>query len=82
MGQQMSNAFEEINVTFGQFDWHLFPIDVQKLLPIILVNVQRPVHLSYFGSVLCASRETFKKVRLIRINGEIYGVQCTCYRLL
>lgn len=69
LAQQMSIAFEGINNTFHQINWHLFPIDAQKLLPIILINVQRPVNFNCFGGILCCNRETFKKVRSIQING-------------
>lgn len=66
MGQQISDAFEEINGSFDQLDWYFFPIEQQKALPMILINVQAPVVFKCFGEMLCGSRDTFKMVCITR----------------
>ena len=58
----LSNHFDYIDDTMGQFKWYLFPWKIQQILPIILINAQQPVYLKCFGSIPC-DRETFKKVR-------------------
>ena len=63
LGQRMSDAFEGIEFTIDQFDWHLFPIEIQQMLPMIMAAAQQPVLLECFGSIAC-TRETFKKVRI------------------
>lgn len=45
-------------------DWYRFPIKLQKMLPIILIDAQQLVALDCFGSITC-SREVFKQVREI-----------------
>lgn len=43
LGQRFSNSFIEIDDAIGQLDWYLFPIGIQRLLPITIMNVQQPV---------------------------------------
>lgn len=61
LGQRMSDAFDEMNFTIGQFDCYLFPIEIQRMLPLIIANAQQPVTLECFGSIKC-TREVFKNV--------------------
>ena len=61
LGQRISNAFEEIENVTGQCDWYLFPDEVKRMLPTILINVQHPVKLQCFGSFACC-RNAFKMV--------------------
>lgn len=59
---RLTNEFNGINDLLNQFNWYLFPLDVQNLLPIIMANTQQSVYLECFGRIPC-DRETFKKVR-------------------
>lgn len=61
LGERLSNAMEEIKDSIGQFNWYLFPIEIRKVLPTILIGVQQPVEIRFFGSISC-NRESFKKV--------------------
>lgn len=60
-GEQLISIFFRIDDSFEQLKWYRFPIDVQRLLPLITVNTQQEVTVACFGSFSC-SRETFKKV--------------------
>lgn len=60
-GQQFSDAFEEVNDKIEAFDWYLFPSELQRMLPMIMVVAQQPVELKCFGSI-SAVREISKKV--------------------
>lgn len=62
LGQRMSNAFEEIHDVIGHFHWYLFPDEIKRMLPMILMNLQEPVELKCFGSFSCC-RDSFKKVK-------------------
>lgn len=55
---RMSNEFDDINDIVDQFDWHLFPLETQRILPIIMANAQQPFGFKCFGSYLC-NRDTF-----------------------
>lgn len=61
LGQRISDAFSSINDALDQFHWYLLPIDVQRILPTIIINAQQPLVVRCFGNVPC-ERETFKKV--------------------
>lgn len=59
--QRISDAYEQVDITIVQFEWYLFPNDIQRMLPIIIANAQQPVELECFGSIKCG-REVFKNV--------------------
>lgn len=78
-GQQVSDAFTGIDCVVKQFDWYLFPIKTQKILPTIMVVTQKPVSLNVFGNLL-ANRERFKEVSEIRNILQRYTcADCTSF---
>lgn len=62
IGQRFTYAFDEITDLFGQLNWYLFPINVQRLLPTIMINVQEPIVIGCFG-IINGSRDQLKKVK-------------------
>lgn len=46
-----------------EFDWYLFPSEIQRMLPIIMMYAQQPVGIACFGSTTC-NRDTFKYVSM------------------
>lgn len=60
--EKTCDTYNEIGSEINQLDWYLFPLEVKKLLPMIVMNAQKPVKLECFGSVISGDRETFKKV--------------------
>lgn len=60
-GQRLNQAFEECGEMVDQFSWYLFPVKVQRMLPIIMIYTQKPVFIACFGSI-SADRETFRCV--------------------
>lgn len=64
LGQRVSNAFEEILDEFDKFNWHKFPLEISRSLPMILAAAQEPVELEMFASISCC-REVLKKVSCI-----------------
>lgn len=63
LGQRMTDAFEKIDYGFDKLNWYLLPIELKRMLPNIMVNVQQPVELQCFGSIGC-TREVFRKVSI------------------
>lgn len=61
IGQRFSNSFEEIDDKINQMDWHLLPIKIQQVLPIIMMNTQTIMAIPCFGS-LASNHESFRKV--------------------
>ena len=76
VGQHQSDAFEKINDTIDAFDWHLFPREILRLLPIIMIIAQQPVELVCFGSITCC-RYSFRKV--IDCNSVSFTLVFICY---
>lgn len=62
IGQQfVAEQFELFNDVLVQSNWYLFPIDVQQMVSVLMVNAQQPMYIRGFGNVICA-REAFKSV--------------------
>lgn len=62
LGRRMIDVFDGIELTIEQFDWYLFPIKMQRMLPAIIAVAQRSVSMQCFGSIIC-TRDVFKNVR-------------------
>lgn len=60
-GQRFSNAFSEVGDAFSQLDFYLLPIEIQRILPPVIMYMQKPMFVQFFGN-LSATREQFKKV--------------------
>lgn len=61
IGQRFDDAFSEVDDVLGQLSFHLLPMKVQQMLPIVIQHSQKPGFVKFFGS-LSATREQFKKV--------------------
>lgn len=61
LAQRLTNGFDEIFDEIVVFKWYLFPLKMQKLLPIMLIGTQEKVVLDCFGSIAVV-RDTFKSV--------------------
>lgn len=60
---RMSDEFDDFDAKLGQLQFYLFPHEIKKLLPFIMINAQQEVGFECFGSTMC-NRETFQKVRM------------------
>lgn len=62
--QRVCDGFEEVNRTMDQLYWLSYPIEIRRMLTIILVFAQQPVQFQVFGSIACC-RDSFKRVSSI-----------------
>lgn len=62
LGERLTSRYIRIDVEITNFIWYIFPLDVQKMLPILLNGTQDAIVLSGIGNVLC-THEAFKDVR-------------------
>lgn len=67
LSQRISNAFSDICDAIDTYDWYLYPLELQRMLPLIILPIQKPVVIRCFGCVQC-SRRAFKNVSIDRIN--------------
>lgn len=63
IGQRFSNVFMKIGDAICELNWHLNSIGIQRIILILIINVQEPVAIRLFGSAVC-SREQFRKVSI------------------
>lgn len=70
-GQRLTYEFIQFDNEISQLDWNFLPIDIQRLLPIIMANTQQPFQILCFGSTTCG-RETFKSVSLRKSKWKIW----------
>lgn len=61
IGQKIGEAFDKIDFTLNKIDYYLLPIEIKRMLPIIIAIAQQPVELECFGSIIC-TRDVFKNV--------------------
>lgn len=61
LGERLTGRFAEIDNEMCSSDWYTFPMDIQKMLPIILNGTQASVVLIGIGNISC-TREAFKNV--------------------
>lgn len=62
-GEQMSGLFGGIYEQIFSLDWYTYPVELQRIMPVILMNSQKPVVLKGFGNVP-VTRLNFKSVNL------------------
>lgn len=67
LGERLTQAFWVISDTIEQFKWYRFPLNIKRLLPMIINEVHVPVVLNCFGSTACV-RGSFKNVSRIERN--------------
>lgn len=61
LGQRLTNRFFEIDDEIFCSNWYTLPVDVQKMLLILVNGTQRPIVISGIGNTEC-TREGFKSV--------------------
>lgn len=65
--EQICNEFNQINDEIDKLNWYLFPQRVQRILPVIMLNLQKRIYFECFGGISC-NREFFKKVGINEWN--------------
>lgn len=70
-GERVINQCELFSDAFGRCDWYLLPIEVRRMLPIILMNFQQPGIIRGYANTVC-TREACKLV----ISDTIHVIFC------
>lgn len=66
-GENIFNRFDEIDSILYQCEWYKLPIEMKRLLTIILMSIQQPIVIQGFGNI-SLRRIMFKKVSTRSIN--------------
>lgn len=67
-GQMVTDAFELISNELNQCKCYLVPLEMQRMLLILLANVQQSTFIRGYGNIYC-TRETFKNVSNVFEHG-------------
>lgn len=70
LGERNTEQFDRLYDEVIQFDWYDFPPEIKRLLPILLMYMQEPVEIKFFGSAAC-TRECFKQVQARKYSPTI-----------
>lgn len=60
-GEWLASDSDKMYIKLCQFDWYLLPIELQRVLIVVMLGGQKSIIVRGFGNIACA-RETFKKV--------------------
>lgn len=78
-GQKLTEEFERFHFELNRSNWYQFPIDIQRMLLIVLPNSQQPM--TIHGIISC-TRETFKEVGFFGFEKknilEEIDIRCDC----
>lgn len=64
LGGMVTDQFGKFNTKLAQCHWYSYPIKIQRMLLIFMVDTQQPVFIEGYGHIICI-RENFKKVQHI-----------------
>lgn len=62
LGERLIIAYDEMGCEIERFNWYLFSIEIQRILPIVMIGAQESVRVRCFGSI-STNRVAFKQVR-------------------
>lgn len=65
LGETVTQYFNIFHEHLCQSNWYKFPIDVQRMLIIFMLDTQQPAAITGYGNIEC-TRDSFKNVNVIR----------------
>lgn len=60
-GDEVTEKFMRIGNSMYELNWHLYPIELRKHIPLTMAIAQTPIYLRGFGRTEC-TRDVFKKI--------------------
>lgn len=78
-GHQLTSQFNRFDERLCHSKWYLLPMDLQKMLVIVMTNTQQPAYLHSYGNIEL-TRNSFKEVCHIsildvnRLNNELIKI--------
>lgn len=66
-GEMVTQEFIAFDEVLCQCDWYKFPIDLQRMLAIFILDTQQPTFICGYGGIQCA-RDAFKNVNIFFKN--------------
>lgn len=60
-GDEVTGKFKGLSVSMYKLNWHLYPIEIRRNMPLIMSIAQKPIYLRGFGRTEC-TREVFNRL--------------------
>lgn len=73
-GETVTSQFDKINYAIDQCSWYEFPMEMQRILPMMSMMAQSPVLVEAAYLNIGCSREVLKKVKQIQHNIGFFPV--------
>lgn len=64
LGERVSQQFNIFDDELRRCRWYLYPLEMQKMLLIILSSTQQPPAIQGYANTVC-TRDAFKRVRFV-----------------
>lgn len=61
LGEMTLERYEKVDQQLFNCKWYKFPIEIQRMLVIVIANSQQPVTICGYGNIVC-TRDALKKV--------------------
>lgn len=68
-GEYLVHRFDMVEQELYKSDWYLFPLEMQRMLIVVIPNLQHPTVIRGYGNVTC-TRQTSKTVHLFDLDAE------------
>lgn len=69
-GERVTSQFDRINFAIDQCSWYDYPMEMQRILPMMSMMAQNPVLVEAAYLNIGCSREVLKKVNSIMLTAE------------
>ena len=63
-GERVTYQFEMFNHELDLCNWYLYPIEMQRMLIIVVANAQQSMFVRGYGNLACV-RDAFKRVNIL-----------------
>lgn len=60
IGERMYQNSYDVEDKIEQLDWYKYPYEVQRMIPVFIMNAQKGIAIEFFGTISC-SRAQFTK---------------------
>lgn len=60
-GEQLTHQFNQFDGEYGQCKFYYFPVDLQRMFLMLMLDTQQAMHIRGYGSIVC-TRDAFKEV--------------------
>ena len=68
-GEMVTNQFNQFHEELCQFDWYLYPSEIQQLYLTFIMYTHRPAVIYGYGNILC-TRDVFKMVMSLKYQPQ------------